>query len=742
MSEIGHPTSRADGAAKVSGAARYTADIRIDGLAHAVLAGSPVAVGRITAIDTSAAERSPGVAAVFTFRNFPKLNAIPSPPAGQSVMPLQDDRIHYEGQPIALVVAETLEEAQRGAALIVADIKAERPEVDFMSALDRATKGTSFAEPDTDVGDVTQPLTAAAQTIDGRYTTADRHHLAMEPSVTIADWRDGTLVLHDATQWVYGVRMIVGAALGVATDQIRVESQYLGGGFGSKGYIWTHQILTAAAARALGRPIKLVLTRAQTFTSHGYQPASLQRVTLAADHFGRLTAIRHHSTTPTSRADGYVEYAAISSRASYACPNIQTRHRIVAVDRSTPTPMRAPHEGLSAVGLECAMDELAERLAMDPLELRVRNYAERDATSGKPFSSKKLRDCYQIGAAQFGWHTRSRAPRSMRDGRQLVGWGVATAMMQTFRFPSKARVTLNADGTVLIEAGAQEIGTGVRTILPQIAADALGLPLDRMRLSIGDTALPEAGGTFGSSTTMGVGSAVHAAATRLKEKIQALADQAGAIGPDDYVAILSRQSVERISTESDWSSPSVVQRIGLVSEAKRLAADGAWSPGPDASPLGEPPGYSMHGWGAVFTEVRVDEDFLIPRVTRLVGVYSAGRIINPKTAHSQMTGGMIWGIGQALLEESSMDRALGRYVSKNLAGHLIPVNADVPELHVQFVDEYDPLAGPLGARGIGELGAVGVAPAILNAIWHATGVRLRDVPVRPEHLMSGNPAHP
>jgi xanthine dehydrogenase YagR molybdenum-binding subunit len=722
MSAIGHSTSRADGADKVSGVARYSADTRLDRLAHAVLKGSSIAVGRTTAIDTSDAERSPGVIAVFTHRTFPRLNPIPSPPAGQSVMPLQDDRIHYEGQPIALVVAETLEEAQHAAALIRAEVAVEPPAVDFMAALGSAKKGTSFAEADTDVGDVNQALASAAHVIDVRYTTADRHHLAMEPSVTVADWRDGTLVLHDATQWVYGVRMIVAAALGLDTDRIRVESQYLGGGFGSKGYVWTHQLITAAAARALGRPVKLVLTRAQTFTSHGYQPASLQQVTLGTDVDGHLTAIRHHSTTPTSRADGYVEYAAISSRASYACPNIQTRHRIVAVDRSTPTPMRAPHEGVSAVGLECAMDELAAAIGLDPLELRLRNYAERDATSGKPFSSKKLRECYELGAAHFGWARRSQAPRSMQEGHALVGWGVATAMMQTFRFPSKARVTLQPDGTVLVEAGAQEIGTGVRTILPQIAADVLDVPLDRIALAIGDTALPEAGGTFGSSTAMGVGSAVHAAATRLKEKIRDAATR-------------SQPPEEPISAESDWSSPSVIQRIGLVSEAKRLAADGEWSPGPDASPLGEPRDYSMHGWGAVFAEVRVDEDFLIPRVTRLVGVYSAGRIINPKTARSQMIGGMIWGIGQALLEESSMDRTLGRYVSKNLAGHLIPVNADVPDLHVEFVDEYDPLASAFGGRGIGELGAVGVAPAILNAIWHATGIRIRDLPVRPEQMM-------
>ena len=736
MNQTGRAETRVDGPAKVTGAARYTADIHLDGLVHAVLTGSAIAVGRVTAIDTTAAENSPGVIAAYTFRTFPRLARIPSPPAGQSMLPLQDDRIYYEGQPIALIVGETLEAAQQGAALVRVEFDAEDPSVDFLAALDRARNGTSFAASDTDVGNVPSALASAAVTVEGRFTTADRHHVAMEPSATLADWRNDTLVLYDSTQWVNGVRMIVRAALGLDADRVRVISQFIGGGFGCKGYVWPHQILTAAVARVLGRPVKLALTRAQTFTSHGYQPASVQQVTLAADADGRLTAIRHHSTTPTSRRDGYVEYAAISSRASYAAPNIETRHRVVPVDRSTPTPMRAPHEGLAAVGLECAMDELAERLDVDPLDLRLRNHADRDPTSGKPFSSKKLRECYEMGAARFGWHERPRKPRSMQIGHEHVGWGMATAMMQTFRFPSKARVTLNADGTILVEAAAQEIGTGVRTILQQIGAAALDLPLERVQVSIGDTSLPEAGGTFGSSTTMGVGSAVHAAAMRLKDKLQKLADSPHAIGGAEYSAILERQSLDRVSAESDWSSPSVIQRVGLASEAKRLVAEGAWSPGPDATPLGEPPDHSMHGWGAVFAEVRLDEDFLIPRVTRLVGVYSAGRIINPKTARSQMTGGMIWGIGQALLEQSSLDCTLGRYVSKNLAGHLIPVNADIPDLDVHFVDEYDPIASTLGARGIGELGAVGVAPAILNAIWHATGLRLRRVPVRPEHLLT------
>ena len=731
---IGTAISRQDGPAKVTGHARYAADTPVADIVHAVFVPAMVARGRVISIDTRVAESAPGVVRVFVHGTFPRLGAATSPPLGQAVVPLQDDRVFYEGQPIALVVAETLEQAQHAASLVDANVAGEAAHVDFATVLDTATTGTSFAPSDEHVGDANAALGRSDVRLDAEYFTADRHHVAMEPSATVVEWRGDDVFIYDATQWVFGVRAVVAAAFGIRAERVHVRAEYVGGGFGSKGYVWPHQLLAVAAAREVGRPLKLSLSRANTFVAHGYQPASIQRLSLGASRDGRLDAIRHDAFTPTSRRDGYVEYAAIASRHLYACPNIATTHRIVPVDRTTPTPMRAPHEGLASFGIESAMDELAYALQLDPMELRLRNYTDADPISGKPFSSKGLRDCYRIGADRFGWGTRTAAPGSMRDGRDLVGWGMATAMMETFRFPSKARVSIISGGRVLVEAGSQEIGTGVRTILPQIAADALGVSIDRIDLSLGDTSLPETGGTFGSSTTIGVGSAVHDAATRLRSKLEERAG--GAVPPSaQWDAMLADAGIDRMSVESDWSSTRIVQRIGLASSIRALAADGDWKPGPEATQLGGDPRWSMHTWGAVFVEVRVDEDFRIPRVSRIVGVYSAGRIINPKTARSQMTGGIIWGVGQALLEESAMDPQLGRYLSKNLAGYVVPVNLDIPDIDVSFVEDVDPHASPLGARGIGELAATGVSAAIANAVFHATGVRVRRLPIRPEALL-------
>jgi xanthine dehydrogenase YagR molybdenum-binding subunit len=731
---IGNPHVRAEGALKVTGQAKYAADASPPDLAYGVFATSSIARGRTTRVDIAEAEKAPGVLKVLTFHNMPKLRKPVHPPAGQSLIPLQDDMLYYEGQPIALVAAESLEQAQQAARLVRAEYAPAAAEVDFREDLDNAVAVHNFAEPDTQVGNVEAALAQSSVRIERTYRTADRHHCTMEPSATVAEWNGTKLTIHDATQWVWGVRMVVAAVLGIQPEDIRVRFSFVGGGFGCKGYVWPHQILTAAAAREIGRPLKLVLTRAQTFTSHGYQAASEQIVTLGSAPDGRLTAIRHTSIAPTSLLDDYVEYAAIGTRSLYACPAIETKHRVVRVSRGTPTPMRAPHEGISSVGLECALDELAEELRMDPIELRLKNYAERDPTSNKPFSSKKLRDCYSIGAERFGWTDRDPRPGAMRKGGQLVGWGMATAIMTTFRFASTARVTLEKGGTVLIEAGTQEIGTGNMTILPQIAGDVLGIPMERIRLVLGDTTLPETAGTFGSSSTIGVGSAVLDAATKLKDHAANLAGGKFPSTIEEIDALLESSSGE-VSTHGIWTPTLTEHRQGLISGIRALSAEGGWSPGPLASPLGEVSEWSMHTFGAVFVEVQVDEDLRIPRVTRCTGVYSAGRIINPKTARSQIIGGMVWGIGQALLERSALDSNLGRYVSKNLAGYLVPVNADVPELDMMFVDEVDPHASLLGGKGIGELGAVGVAPAILNAIWHATGIRVRSIPAAPEDLL-------
>ena len=406
-----------------------------------------------------------------------------------------------------------------------------------------------------------------------------------------------------------------------------------------------------------------------------------------------------------------MEYAAIGTRALYACASIETQHRAVRVNRSKPTPMRAPHEGPGLFALESAMDELAYELRLDPLELRLRNYAEVDPTRGVPFSSKKLRECYVEGARRFGWTARNPVPGATRIGGELVGVGMASAIMQTFRNAARARISINRQGEVRIESGTQEIGTGLTTVLPQIAADVLGVPVERVQLVLGDTDLPPAPMTAGSTSTLSTGSAVQDAATKLKAKLSELAR-------------------------------------GLLPEAARfgdlladnnlatLSADGAWAPQAGSNAFGEHQDWSMHSYGAVFAEVRIDAALKIPRLARAVGVYSAGRIINPRTARSQMIGGIIWGLGQALLEASEMDHKLGRYLSKNLAGYLVPVSADVPEIDVSFIEEHDHHASPIGARGIGELGATGIGPAIANAVFHASGVRVRELPIRPEMLLA------
>jgi xanthine dehydrogenase YagR molybdenum-binding subunit len=719
VTSIGEPVPRLDGPAKVTGQARYAADTPVENLAHGALVLSTIPHGRIRDIDLRAAEAVRGVLAIMTHINMFRLRAVSCPPAGQTLLPLQSNEIVYEGQPVAVVVADTLEIATHAASLVRVDYAQAPAIVDFRAASEHPVKAGIFEEmvpSDTLAGDVEAALRTAAVTVEATYQTADRHHAAIEPSATIAIWQGDQLVIHDATQWVWGVRTALSQALGIDPAKIRVRSPFTGGGYGCKGWVWPHQLLAPVAARLVRRPVRIALTRAQTFTGHGCQPATLQTLALGADRAGKLSAIRHTSICATAIRDSFTEMAAIASRGLYACPAIETRHRGARLHRTVGTPMRAPWEGVSLVGLECAMDELAERLGMDPVELRIRNYAEREPVTGKPFSSKRLLACYQRGAQVFGWGNRPRAPRAQREGHELVGTGMATAYMQSFRNPASARVTLERGGRFLVEAGCQEIGTGVYTILPQLAAEALHVSVDRVRLVLGDTTLPETGGTFGSSTTMGVGSAVVDAATRLAHE---LARRTGGTPP---------------------TSPGALDAILERAGTDRLPMEGNWTPGEDAGPGGQPAGYAMATFGAVFAEVRVDAELCIARVSRLVGVYSCGRIVNRRTAHSQLSGGMVWGIGQALLEHAVTERQLGRFLSKNLSGYLVPSCADVPVPTVEVIDEVDPIASAFGGKGIGELAATGVGPAILNAVWHATGVRVRELPVTPERLLAGSPS--
>jgi xanthine dehydrogenase YagR molybdenum-binding subunit len=643
------------------------------------------------------------VLAVLTHAHMPRLDLIEVPPLGQSVLPLQDDRVRYEGQPVAVVLADTTEQARYAAGLVeVAYVGVAAAAAFGDRELVIPGGGFVLAGPDDGVGDIGAGLAGADTVVTATYTTPDRHHNPMEPSATLAAWDGDQLTVHDATQWVFGVRRALAVAFGLPPDHVRVVCPYAGGGFGCKGFVWPHTLLAAAAARVTGQPVKLVLTRAQMFTSCGHQPATRQTVTLGAARDGRLTAIRHHSVNPTSTFDDYAENATDGTRWMYASPAIALATRVERTDRPTPTPMRAPAEGLGMFALESAMDELAYSLGIDPVELRLRNEPAVDPMTGRPFSSRPLPECLRRAADRFGWSGRTPKPRSMRDGDELVGWGMAAVTMNTFRMPSSARVRAHADGRTVVEAGTQEIGTGLPGVLTTIAAQTLGVDPESVEVRHGDTSLPETSGTFGSSATMGVGSAVAAAVGELRAKLDALGGTGG------YAARLAGAGLDSLDAEARWD------------------------------PAGQGSGHSIHTYGAIFAEVRVDADLGLVRMPRCVAAYAAGRIINPLTARSQIIGGITWGYGQAILEASIFEPHLGRFLSKNLAGYLVPVNADIGNIDISFVDDPDPHASPLGAKGIGELSAVGVSAAIANAVFHATGTRVRDLPITIERLLEPN----
>jgi xanthine dehydrogenase YagR molybdenum-binding subunit len=737
MSAIGRPTSRLDGRLKVTGGARYTADIPVDGAIHAAIVHSTIANGKTVSIDTSAAEQAPGVLAVFTHRNMPRMNPAPLPwrhlhPQGQSYLTLQDDKIHYAGQPIALVVAATLDQARHAGTLINVEYEAERPVVFGPHSTKDAVDPPQFLWPvASSVGDADRGIAEGAVKIEQTYATSDRHHNQMEPHVTTAIWdADGNLTLHETAQHIFGTRELVSIVLGVPPAKINVVSEFLGGGFGGKAYVWQHTLLAALAAKVLNRPVRLQLTRAQMYSMVGHQPATIQTIALGAGRDGKLTGIRHESISPTSVFDNYIEYAANCTRSLWgASVGIKTNHKTVRVNRGTPTVMRPPHEALGHFALESAMDELAYATGVDPVALRLLNDTVIDPHSGRPFSTRAMRACLTAGSARFGWDKRTPEPRSMRDGRYLIGQGVAGAIYTHWRWPAKARVTLNRDGSALVEAGMHDLGTGTYTVMQQVAADTLGLPLEKVAVRLGDTRLPPSHGAIGSSTMANAGASVLLAAKAARDKAIVLAltgpdaPLAGA-GAEDVVVTDGRLVLAKEDRHITYAE--LLARHGLST----LVADG------DYDPIAEADGpKAIFSFSAVFAEVRVDPDLGLVRLRRFVGAYDAGRIINPKTARSQAIGGIIWGVGQALLEQSETDPVMGRFLNRNYSGYLVPTNADIPKLDVLFVGEFDEQASPLGAKGMGELTGVSVAPAIANAVYHATGKRVRDLPITVEKIL-------
>jgi xanthine dehydrogenase YagR molybdenum-binding subunit len=730
----GQGVDRVDGRLKVTGAATYSADIPVANVTYAVIVGSNVAVGRVSSIDDRAALSAPGVLAVLTHATAPKLPGANTkgPPNDRILQFLQDDVVHYDGQPVAVVVADTLERAQHAASLVRVVCETRTPSLAFeVDSKDAYAPEKLVREPtDSNRGDFQGAFERSAVRVEQTYVTPSQNHNPIELHATIAAWQGPDhLTLYDATQGVFAVRGKIARLFGLPETQVRVLSRFLGGGFGCKGTPWSHVPLAAMAARVVGRPVKLVVTRQQMFAFVGHRPKTIQRVSLGAARDGTLTAIEHRLTAQTSRFDEFVEGSAVVTRTLYSCPNVRTSHRLVRLDVATPTFMRAPGESTGNFALESAMDELSYALAMDPVALRLKNYAERDQDQNKPWSSKALRECYEQGRTKFGWSKRPPSVRATRNGNVLVGTGMATATYPAHQAASSASVRILRDGTALVQAGTQDLGTGTYTIMTQIAADALGLPIESVRFELGDTELPETPLSGGSQTAASTGSAVRRACLEAKKQLGelAFADVASPLHealPSDVEAANGTLYSKRDRARRDPYSE-ILRRKGRTDLVVVAHSE-------------EKPERKQHGlrsFGAQFAEVRVDEALGRVAVTRLVGVFAAGRILNAKTARSQLMGGMVWGIGFALGEHTERDPRDARVVTRDLADYHVPVNADVPDIDVTFVEERDPLVNDVGAKGIGELGITGAVAAIANAVYHATGKRIRELPILPDKVL-------
>lgn len=742
---IGKPVERVDGRVKVTGAARYAAEFKTANLAHAVLVMGTIANGSIRSIDVKAARSAPGVIEVITHENAPRLRFVERPKAnddyvapvfGRSFPVLQDKTIYFNGQPIAVVIAETLEQAEHAATLVRVAYDERKPVTSVEAEISRAfppqeglMKESPNGRPADYMRGAADALSKAEVRIDETYTIPIEHHNPMELLSTIAEWSNGKLTLHDKTQWVPNTQMHVAMVFGIPEQDVRVISPFVGGAFGSSLRPWSHPVVAAMAAQAVRRPVKLVLTRQQMFTSHGHRPYTIQRVALGATREGKLTAIVHEGYAQTSLYEENTESLLGATRMLYASPNCITRYRLVRGNVQTPLYMRAPGECSGVFALDSALDELAYKLKIDPLEMRIRNHADVDPAENLPWSSKSLLECYRRGAELFGWSRRTLEPRSMRDGRYLIGMGMATGTYPMYRMPASARARIFSDGTAVVQSSASDMGPGTWTTMKIIGAEALAMDLDKVRSELGDSALPKASVHGGSGTTASVGSAVHEACLAARAKLLKLAS-------DDTRSPLRGVTAEqvtfadgRIALKSDSSRGETYAEILRRNNLPSIDAT------VDSAPGDENKKFSMNAFCAHFIEVRVDADLGVLRVSRVVTGCGAGRIINEKTALSQVTGGVVGGIGQGLMEETLMDHRMGRIVNASLGEYHVPVNADIPSLQAFFVEEQDEHVNSIGVKGIGELSYVGVAAALANAVFHATGKRIRHLPITLDKLM-------
>ena len=735
-SYIGAATSRVDGRAKVTGEAKYAGEFDATGLAHASVVSSTIARGRIARIDAGEALSVEGVIDVLTHRNRPDMASADSAyrddvaPEGSPYRPLYDDRIWFSGQPIALVVAAEPEIARFAASLVRVAYDAEVHITDLDHQRDKAIALPLAKDPFTPPeprGAAEQALASAQVRHRGEYYVPIEHHNPMELyASTVIFEAGGKLTIYDKTQGVQNVQRYVCSVLGMAPDDVRVMSPFVGGAFGSGLRPQYQVVLAALAARALQRSVRLVLTRQQMY-GLGYRPAMIQQIELGANTGGTLEAINHEAFTVTSQYEDFHRQETGWSGLLYRCANARYAHGLVRLDLATPSDMRAPSAAPGVYALESAMDELAVALGLDPLALRLQCYSDRDQHSDRPYSSKRLHECYQQGAEAFGWNRRSPEPRSMRDGTELVGWGMATGVWEALQVPIAVRIVLTANGHAEVACATSDIGTGTYTIMTQVAADMLGLPLDSIAIKLGDSALPQSPVEGGSWIAASVSNGIVTTSDAVRAELLLLARQIPnsplADTTADEVALVDGKLIHKRDASRAVSVADAMRQGGVdrIDQEKTTTFDD------DGSRA-----HNTHS--AVFAEVKVDEQLGVIRVTRVISAVAAGRILNTKTATSQIMGGVVWGIGMALHEETLLDHTFGRIMNANIAEYHVPVNADVHDIEIIFVDEPDDIVNPLGVKGLGEIGIVGVAAAIANAIYHATGKRVRDLPITLDKL--------
>ncbi len=732
---IGEPVNRVDGKLKVTGRAKYAYEYEIPNVAYGVIATSTIAKGIIKNIDTKAAETAPGVIAVITHLNavkppgFGGAGAKTSDPRveGQAFRVFYDDRVHYNGQPIAMAVAATFEQATYAASLIKAQYEKEKHQTNLKAALSTAEVPKKAEEP-VHVRGNSNAFNTSEVKEEHEYGTALQVHNPMEPHAALAVWEgDDKLTVYNKTQSSPLAQQDIMKAWKLPKENVHIISKFVGGAFGGASRVWPQEIAATIGAKQTGRPVKVVFTRDQLFNNVGYRPMSIQKVSIGADKDGRLTAIKHDGFGNTSSYEQFVERMTDATKVVYACENLSTTYKVVPLDVSTPAWTRGPGESSGMFAFESAVDEMAYALNMDPLEFRRKNYATEDPDKKLPWSSKFLNECYERGAAQFGWERRNRKPGTMQDGDWLIGQGMCTGIYHARRSPTSVKAILKDDGSLTLQSATADVGPGTATIMSQIASDASGVPLEKITFELGDSHYPPAVGQFGSMTTTSVGSAVYEVCDALKGKlIDAVKTRYPKLSNTGIADYKFNEGTISVAKESfSITHAQILKEVHLPELEIKL----------DAKPGEKAEKYSGYSYNATFVEVRVHAQTKQIRMHRVVSAIDAGKIMNEKTGRSQVYSGVIWGIGQALSEESVIDDRYGRWMVKDLADYHVPVHADIPEIEVIFIDKSDDVITPIGAKGLGEIPIVGFAAAVANAVYHATGIRVRDLPITPDKLL-------